>query len=429
MSGWDVMGKAQEVQEAAAKAILAKRERFLDAAENLEESDSDADLSREHYADICPWPADPYSMDVINEVPSHFEWLADRDPAPLAGKKQSVIDTASNLRDREFGQLSNLKNLLAQDKVGSIGIFTGGVASAFNAFLTEAMHAAQTQADLGDELASFVATMEGYLDATKKDVDSVAKTTIKALEAIETNSVGGPGSALFTVAGVAVAIVGGAFSGGLTWALIGGGLTLAEAAVDEAGDIGSDSVEVVLSQMFTEIGKRRDNLDHKENEMCRALTYDIGKAQANEQRLCPDTKQHNMYDGRGDLGLTERVTSAAVHTIHGYATGVVPNVAANFGSSSTALAGECGIGAQAMGTASASWDSLCTILQRYTALTSKRVYRGGDVLAKAMVDFAEQDGSNARWVQEPFEEHHGPTIPDPYVDPNPPTYMGLGDFR
>lgn len=421
---WDVDGKAEAVQEAAAEAMLAERERFLNSITATGPNDPRHGLDEDEFNDAidraAPYPADPYSMDIINEIPSHFLWLSPRDPSELPGKQETADGVAEDLALTLPDGIGNLQSLLVDNRA-----FQGRVADRFATFLDNMVDVAENQGSLAKELSKAVATMDKLLRTAKKDVDSVADETIKALNGIRDGGSGSGSTVFFLLAGISIGIASAATGGtaAIAWALLAGTVTFAEAASEE--QVAGEQVEDVLNQMFRELKRRQETFSDREDDLVAALNQDIGTADSHRYQLCPDTDGDNLYDGRGDLSPAGSVLAVDLADTHRYATTAVPKLAGTFGSASTALSGASGTATVAMGPASLPWEKLCTKLQRYSALTSNRLYDGGDILAKATVAFAKQDGINAKWVTEPLKDHVGPDVPEAYTppDPNLPPWM------
>ncbi|ADD40225.1 hypothetical protein [Stackebrandtia nassauensis] len=422
---WDLTAMSQRVQEAAAEAALAERERFIERLNGGNKSgellnDATEKLNKD-LIDRFSYPADPYDIEQIQQVPSQYEWLHGRDPSSLIHKRQVVNRVAKDLAMTVPGGIGSLQTLLTANDA-----FTGRVADRFADYLGDMVDVAENQGAMAAELATALGNMFNLLTAAGKDMRSITDETVTALNAIRDDEYGSSGLMGFAVAGALIGLLGSVATGGTTaaiaWSLLSGTVAVAARTTVEAS-ISAGTVEEVLNQMFDAVAERVEEFDHREGQVVKALNADNGLADSHRPELDPDTKPANMYDGRGDLGAADTVLAADLADTHRHATTTVPKLAGQFGSASTALSTVSGTAVEPMGNASQPWETLCTKLQRYSALASNHLYDGGEVLAKAMVSFAEQDGINAKWVREPLTEHEGPDIPEAYTPPDPRPWM------
>lgn len=423
---WNIITRAYDVQEAAAAAVLAERRRWegLYTLTDWDKADEPGFKAREKdpwSESIAPYPPDPYDVDQVAEVPLHFWWLADRDPADLADKFAYLHRAVERLNFNTPGGITNLIGLLGENRS-----FRGETADQFVTFLGNMIDAGENQGSLGTELADAVATMNGFLTAARDDVNSIADETIKALKQIEEGEDNGLGAEMaFTLLGAAVGVLGAGVAG-LGWALAGGLVSVAATAYSSSKPSGP-TVEEVLEDMFTELGERDKELTKRDDKLVEALQYDDGVADRQRKKLLGEhgltDRRPQLFEERGDLDAAGTALAIDLKETYRYATQAVPDMAGDFEYASTQIMSSIGSGREAMGPAAEPWDQLCTKLNRFSAITSNRLYDGGENLAKAVQDFAEQDGVNADWVEQPVKNHDGPTVPNPYTPPDDRPWM------
>jgi hypothetical protein len=389
------MDKAYEVQEAAAAAALTEID-----------GDGYIDWVFDNPTYVYDWPADPYDSEVISGIPGAFAWIGYRDPYGLPGK-QAAVDRGRTVLDAAQESFFRLKDLLHDDTK-----FGGSTIDAFIDYLDVINGAAQNQGALAEELSKALDCLRGLLKAAENDAIDIADNTIKALNAMEAETDIPNNDLLFSVVGALIGVVGAVATGGgslaLTFAIVSGGLSVAQsAATDTSGNTDYDNVYWLLEySMYPELQYRQKKLDEHEDKIVKGLNRDLkaldGKG-SHDIRDSLDPKPGRLVKGRGDFHTTG-ATAADLKELYGLATNQVPALAKDFSTATKDFSKANDTQLLAMGETSEPWEALLDLLQRMSASASRSLYDGGTVLAEAAQDFAADDGVTAKWVKETGRE-------------------------
>jgi len=126
------------------------------------------------------------------------------------------------------------------------------------------------------------------LTESRRNIVQLGDGTKTALEALDNG--GADWGMILTVAGAVVGVVGAVATGGtslaITFALIGGGISIAGAVVAEA-EVKGETVEEVITSMDDAITKLREAIADEEDILVRALSQDVDTVFANYGNLAP----------------------------------------------------------------------------------------------------------------------------------------------
>ncbi|HZN76376.1 MAG TPA: hypothetical protein VFC00_32515 [Micromonosporaceae bacterium] len=231
------------------------------------------------------WAGEGEIMDAIvsfcEAIPPRFEWFTERDPTRL---------------DSMLGDLNFVKNGLSEGVTAKIDLVKGDVqdwrgtaAEQFTEnFLSPFGQIRLNQIGLVDELTVALEAERKILEESRRNIVQIGDGTLTALNALDDG--GTDWGMVLTVVGAVVGVVGAAATGGtslaITFALVGGGLSIASAAVAEAS-VHGDTVEDVITSMDEAIRKLKDAMADEEDILVRAMSQDVDTVYANWDNLQP----------------------------------------------------------------------------------------------------------------------------------------------
>lgn len=254
----DIMGKAREVQELAFAKLIDE---------------------------FGMWAFEEPVMRAITAfceaIPPRFEWFTHRDPDRLTAM---------------LGDLNYVKTGLSEGVTAKIDLVTadvqdwrGSAAEQFTEnFLSPFGQIRLNQIGLVDELSTALQAEQKILTESRRNIVQLGDGTKTALEGLDDG--GSSWGMVLTVAGAVVGVVGAVATGGtslaITFALIGGGISIAGAAIAEA-EVQGETVEEVITSMDDAITKLREAIADEEDILVRALSQDVDTVFANYDNLAP----------------------------------------------------------------------------------------------------------------------------------------------
>lgn len=303
----DVASIVSDIQEAAAEAALAERDRYLEEAakddrnpmtDGYGEPDSqeihDAEIA---HGDSAPYPADPYSMDSIQNVESSFSWMEGRDVEEVTSKRESFEGSKRSFH-------------LMRETIGTIrtevtNYMEGQTVTTFaGKYLDKVTQSHKVQEALLNELSKMLTASEGMLVRLEKDANETKEQTVSALNDIRDDDNGDATLAL-AVLGIVISGVSAAVSGGsITFALAAGSTNLLSSAADgpsEDKKISGETVDDVLSSMSEVLSDHREKFESREDELVAGLHSDSQAIRSHIAKLGPVSPQ--MSHGYGGLNL------------------------------------------------------------------------------------------------------------------------------
>ncbi|HIV58191.1 MAG TPA: hypothetical protein H9902_09570 [Candidatus Stackebrandtia faecavium] len=414
----DLKAKAEEVQEAAAEAALAENDGGVTIR------GVNIDLNGD------PWPEEPMDDSAIAGIPEAFAYIADIDYSGLP-EKQAAVERGASMLDEAQGQFGRLKALLNdEDK------FKGSTVNTFYDYLDIIADVAEDQGQLAMELATGVRTQYSIRKSAEEDAMQIAEATIDACNRIKDENEADDVKMAFMGLSIALAITTAAFTGGMSFALMGAGLTAAQGAYEIAGPatdaegLGGSKLDTVLNGdqgMYSLLKDLEDKMYESVDAVADGLWKDVAQLNGKGEHDKLDNLNPNpggLVDGPGNFRATEAV-QADLKELYNLATGNgassdaksnVPQLAKDLSVATKDFNDANGTEELAMGTASGPWELVLDKLQKLTAKASTALYDGGTVLGKAAQSFAEQDGYNASWIDKSTKEvidREDPTEPLP----------------
>jgi hypothetical protein len=231
------------------------------------------------------WAGEGEIMDAIasycDAIPPRFEWFTQRDPTRLNAMLEDLNFVKTDLSEVVTAKIDLVK--------ADVQDWRGTAAEQFTEnFLSPFGQIRLNQIGLVDELTVALEAERKILEESRRNIVQIGDGTLTALNALDDG--GTDWGMILTVAGAVVGVVGAVATGGtslaITFALIGGGISVAGAAVAEAS-VHGDTVEDVITSMDDAIRKLKEAIADEEDILVRALTQDVDTVYANWDNLQP----------------------------------------------------------------------------------------------------------------------------------------------
>lgn len=295
-----IMAKADAVKRKAGEAALAVRNDFNQTHGGVP---SPALVPMESPGGETAYPPFPSEIPQISAIPSHFLWLADRDPAQVATKRSALT---KGKRAFKYVDQHTFTGMASEIQDG----WEGDTAEVFREqFLAKLTKAYELQMDLLDELTAALNEVEQINHDSKRDVCDIADKTIHALEEIRKTAEAPKTSdpIMFAVIGGLITIGSAGLGGGVAFAILSAGVSVSAAAVEAAGSkkatseltINGASVGEVLNSMFAAIAKTERADNKRCQNVARGLNSDHSVTADNFKLLSPP--RPTVTNGIGDM--------------------------------------------------------------------------------------------------------------------------------
>lgn len=271
-----VYNLVEEIPELQNPDIEAAAEEVVKAAEEAKKNEGpDRDDPNVQHAQSF-LESVPGSYDWI---PEHFERFYQRNPWSVSSMVRDLDSAKTNLQSGNMSDIKNVESIVT-------GNFAGDTQEAFvDNFLNPFGPAVGNQQGVFAELQAGLCAYEALLRQSRADAKTIAEKTVSALDGLSGGFLGtGSGSEVpvaLAVAGAVVGVVGAAATGGgslgITFAIIGGGISVTSAGLGAGDDgelkkdVAGDTVEEVLESMQTALNELWDLMERVESAISSGL--------------------------------------------------------------------------------------------------------------------------------------------------------------